>query len=778
MSTHKIERSARFDSADSAYLSRTPSAGNRKTYTISMWVKRAGLGTSQTLFYAGTDASNKTRLNFSSTGTLQFYDITGGSTERAKVFSNAVYLDPSVHMHVVAAVDTTQATSSDRIKLYVGGGQITSLGTASYPSQNTDLYIGAANDHRVGGGPTGDTQFCNCLISEVNYIDGLALDPSYFGETDPATGEWAPKEYTGSYGTNGFRLDFSDNSNTTSSTLGKDRSGNNNDWTPNNFSVSAGVGNDSLVDTPTNYGTDTGAGGEVRGNYCTLNPLDPPTLTTLTNGNLDLSIGSGKGGVRGTFGVSAGKWVYECTGAGFTATNGVKVGWSTKSFNLSASSDLGAAGTGFGVRAGTGSTDYFEYNGSSTNLSANFTSSTNVLRMEVDFDTGHVEVFKVVGGTPTSVYSATHSGLVGQTWFPTFVNETGSTTKALSVNFGQRPLSSTATSGFKTLCTQNLPDPAIKKPSEHFRVVLDTGANIKSSAEAVFAGSDFLEWIKDRANSNNHQLIDTVRGTSAVLQSNSTGAETTYSAPSGNSVGWVWKKGPLLDIVSYTGNATNRTIAHALGVAPALMIFKNRTDGGGQPWNSYHKDVGATKRLRLNATDAAATSSSEFNDTAPTSSVFSVGTSAATNGSGADMIAFLFAEIPGFSKFGIYTGNGSADGPFIWCGFKPRWLMVKRTDTTGDWLQYDAARELYNPRSTLLFPNSTAAEFQNANYPLDFVASGFKLRAGGASSAAYNASGATYIFAAFAEAPFKYSAAQIELSSNPDMASMNLAVLP
>ena len=267
-SDYQISRSLRFNSADSAYLNRTPgSATNRKTFTWSGWVKRSAITTNSNLFSAGANVGDidNTTIRFSSTDSLNFSVF----TSTVEVTTTAVYRDVSAWYHVVCAVDTTQATSSDRVKLYVNGSQITSFSTATYPVQNSDTEINNNSIHHVGVRNTGAglIQYFNGYMADVHFIDGQQLTPSSFGETNSNTGVWQPKAYTGTYGTNGFYLNFSDNSNTTAATLGKDYSGNGNNWTPNNFSVTAGVGNDSLLDTPTPYGTDTGLGGEVRGNY-------------------------------------------------------------------------------------------------------------------------------------------------------------------------------------------------------------------------------------------------------------------------------------------------------------------------------------------------------------------------------------------------------------------------------------------------------------------------------------------------------------------------------
>jgi hypothetical protein len=322
--------------------------------------------------------------------------------------------------------------------------------------------------------------------------------------------------------------------------------------------------------------------------------------------------------------------------------------------------------------------------------------------------------------------------------------------------------------------------PTIKKGSDHFQVVTGTGANILTTAQNVFPGN-YLIWIKDRANANNHQLIDTVRGASAVLQSNTTAAETTYAAPAGSSVGWAWKLGGAavannagsiasqvsantlagVSVVTYTGTGANATVGHGLGVAPKMIITKSRaavTD-----WGVYHASMDASPQnglMILSSTNAYTVDATAYNNTAPNSSVVSVGTSSRTNNSG-NMLMLSFAEIAGFSKFGKYPGNGSSDGPFVYCGFRPRLVIVKCSSNAGsNWFVIDSARGSYNVDNARLYVNDAGAEVADADRQLDLLSNGFKVRHYNASNGDCNINGYTYIFAAFAELPFNYANAR------------------
>jgi hypothetical protein len=208
--------------------------------------------------------------------------------------------------------------------------------------------------------------------------------------------------------------------------------------------------------------------------------------------------------------------------------------------------------------------------------------------------------------------------------------------------------------------------------------------------------------------------------------------------------------------VTYTVTGTAATVGHGLGVAPKFLIVKNRVQGTYGNWTVWHTTLTGSQYLTLNATTAIETNNNRWNGTVPTSTVFSVGTDSFgnTNKSGDTYVAYCWAEIAGFSKFGSYTGNGSTDGPFIYLGFRPKYWMVKRTDAGAPWLVYDSSRNTYNVANSYLIPNASDAEVNGSspNDVNDFLANGFKVRC---SNAGENISNGTYIYAAFAENPFK-----------------------
>jgi hypothetical protein len=425
-------------------------------------------------------------------------------------------------MHLVVAFDTTQATAANRIKVYVNGVEAV-YSTASYPAQNSDTLVNAAVYHQISGRPAGN--FLNGYLADVHFIDGQALDPSSFGEFDD-NGVWQPIAYAGSYGTNGFYLDFADNS--TAAALGTDTSGNGHTWTVNNLSVAAGAGNDSLVDSPTNYGTDTGAGGEVRGNYCTWNPLaklgDIAQTLNVSNGNLQFN-SSANIGVLGTLGMASGKWYWEVIGQTLTATGAadqIYVGMTDKTSGTSRIAGLCGYRTTGVITNGNGATT----DGSSTTPFV----SGDIMRFAYDADAKKLFVGKngswLNSGDPVAGTGQAFSNVQGSSLFPV-ISDNSSPDSVLQTNFGQRPFAYTAPSGFKALCTTNLPEPTIADGSTAMDVALYTGNGSTQTISGLNFSPDFV-WIKARSQGTDwHALFNTIVGPTKRLFSNSTAAEAT-----------------------------------------------------------------------------------------------------------------------------------------------------------------------------------------------------------------------------------------------------------
>ena len=320
-SGYNIARSVRTRSSASGYFNRTlTTATNNKIWTWSAWVKRGTLNADSCLFSGGTTAgdANQFNIRFNSPSDT----ITMSSDVTNWRITSQVFRDPSAWYHFVLAVDTTQATAANRILFYINGVQVTAFSSSTNPTQNTTLGVNTASAHNLARRVTGSDLYFDGYLTEINFIDGQALTPSSFGETDSITGVWKPKAYSGTYGTNGFELNFSDNSASTATTIGKDYSGNGNNWTPNTISVTAGVTYDSMVDSPTV--------GSLSSNYCVLNPLAKALSSggtgTTTNGNLTITFGATNWyGHKGSIAVSSGKWYYEVVNT--SGTNAVQAGF-------------------------------------------------------------------------------------------------------------------------------------------------------------------------------------------------------------------------------------------------------------------------------------------------------------------------------------------------------------------------------------------------------------------------------------------------------------------
>jgi hypothetical protein len=322
--------------------------------------------------------------------------------------------------------------------------------------------------------------------------------------------------------------------------------------------------------------------------------------------------------------------------------------------------------------------------------------------------------------------------------------------------------------------------------------------SVSNAVNGVSFQPDFV-WTKPRSTAVGHTLFDSLRGVTKYLQSNTTGAEGTaatsltafnsdgFTVNSDTStgangvtyIGWQWNAGGStvtntsgtisaqvranptagFSVVTYTGNGTSgATVGHGLGVAPAMMIVKNRSSGT-EPWRIYHKNMAASPAtVAMNFdTGAASASSTRWNNTAPTSSVFTVGNDASVNANTNNYVAYLFAAVAGYSAFGSYTGNGSADGPFVYTGFRPRFVMFKKSSAAEDWVIFDTTRNASNLTNLQLYPNLSAVEATGVTGVIDILSNGFKIRG---TSDALNTNGGTYIFMAVAENPFKLSLAR------------------
>jgi hypothetical protein len=903
---YQVSRSIRLNASDSAFLSRTPaSAGNRKTWTWSGWVKRSSLtAVEEHLWIAGVGQTTDTtyqRIYFDSNNKLRVsaYNFHFRITTQ-------VFRDFSAWFHLVVAVDTTQATANNRVRVYVNGAEVTAFDTINNPAQNDDTGTNSTALHYIGA-EAGPIRLFNGYLADVHLIDGQQLTPSSFAETNATTGQWVPKAYTGSYGTNGFKLSFSNNASTT--TISQDSSGNNNHWTSNNIRVSltgqntytgasnyldkaldgifgnsstqnvaytatfttpipynslsvvygnmanSSLGNPasgavlsvngSTVSATSTYGVspytttyhkiyttntpgtltslgmsagvggshesgiyevyvngsllisygpsenDTGAGGDVRGNYCTWNPL--ANSATLTNGNLDCANGAASWQTAlSTIAVSSGKWFAELTLTTHSVTNaGIHFGIAATSYSPAAGNYLGNTSTSYAYRSVVGEATGSKVNSNSFTSYGAVSTQGDVVGLALDLDAGTLTFYKN-GVSQGQAFS----GISG-----TFVIALSVYNAAGSINFGQRPFAFPV-SGFKALCDQNLPAPTIAKPSTVMDVKLYTGNGSTQTISGLGFSPD-LVWVKCRVGTRNHVLSDTIRGANNVLASNTTAAQVSpavngqisafnsdgFAVAAGTSdaletnnlndtyTAWTWDAGSStvtntqgsitsqvranasagFSIVTWTAPASGvYSFGHGLGVAPRMVIMKDRGSGG-TLWCVYHASVTSNDQaLALNQTAAISSYPG----------IWGAGVTSTVVGSTANMgivpsspaVAYCFAPVAGYSAFGSYTGNGSADGPFVYTGFRPRWILFKNSSVgVEDWWLHDTARNTYNVMTSLLVPNTSNAEGTNVAHSVDALSNGFKIRT---TAQGVNGSGHTIVYAAFAENPFQYSRAR------------------
>ena len=790
-----IDNSLRFNDDDSSRLLRTPSSTtNRRTWTYSAWVKPAKLSAEQYIWEA-QNGTNFNRAGFNNTE-IVIGAGTSGVAWTWNLYSDAKHRDSSAWYHVVYALDTTQSTASNRVKVYVNGSQITDWRIETYPSQNSDWgwnttgqhNIGARNDSQYGLGG-----FFDGYLAEVYFVDGQQLSPTDFGEYDN-NGIWKPldsEDVTSAitFGTNGFYLDFEN-----SGSLGADSSGNSNNFTPTNLTST-----DQMPDTPTkNFCTLNGVRGAI-GNY---------DNGTLSEGNLKFvtpnqSIFSQQ---EGTIFLTSGKWYWEV----FFVSSGNDAGvLGIQRSGLDIGAYPGKTANGYGYDSyGSG---LKIHNNSSSAYGSSY-GANDIIGVALDLDNGTLTFYKN-NSSQGQAFSGIDSSLgwsfsYGAGYLNTFVVNFGQdssfagnkTAQNNSDGNGEGDFFYAPPTGFLCLNSTNLAtalSPTIDDGSAYFQTLTFTGNG--STQTLTFEGNSDLQadfmWFKERNLSANwHQLWDTSRGigvaSSKRLYSNASSAEENITSGAGvRGVGtdtvevgstagingssqpmvlWGWKAnggttssntdGSItstvqanttagFSIVTYTGTGSNATVGHSLGVKPDMVIVKNRS-ASGRGWVVWHNALAGNEALELNTTDAKITSTTSWNSTVPTSSVFSVGTRVGTNESSQTFVAYCFAEIEGYSKFGSYEGNGSStDNSFIYTGFQPEFVMLKNIDATFNWMMFDNTRDEAVINSLL---EANTSDSERVDDKIDFLSNGFKIR----SNSGENGGSYTYIYMAIARSPF------------------------
>ena len=673
--------------------------------------------------------------------------------------------------------------------IYINGQQ-----DATGSTSGALTKMGQSGQTNTIGKRSNQATYIHGYLADTVFLDGVIKPVSDFGETKESI--WIPKDVSDTlslsdFGTNGYYLNYAD-----SSDLGKDVSGKGNHWTSNNLAAE-----DQVPDSPTN-------------NFATMNAVDDSSMN-YSEGNLRPTPASDYKATRGTIGIpTSGKWYFEArviTGGGGNVQDQM-IGVATSSNVLTGTSPYPQA---FKFGVGYVGSGQINRAGSANQTSLTALSAGTIVGVAVDVDNNQVQFYLngSAEGTAKQLVSTSEPN------FPMFV---GATNRSSQFNFGQDSTFAGAISAggnadangngdfayappsdHLALCTSNLSDPAIdpnseENPTDHFNTVLYTGDGQTTKSVTVGFEPDFT-WIKSRSTTGHHSLIDSVRGDIAInsnqaiaeygvtpFNSNSNGTidvpyyNNAYSMNTNSTtyVAWNWLGGGAastnnngaiqssvsantkagFSIVSYTGTGSASTVGHGLTQAPELILVKNRDDAT-KNWNVYATILG-NNYLELNNSIVTFTGANYFNNTLSTNTVFSVGSLGSTNGNGNGMIAYCFHSVDGFSKVGRYISNNSADGPFSYTGFRPAFLLIKRTQSaSANWLIYDDKRDTYNQMQFALFPNTDAAEYTSNLLHVDFLSNGFKIR--NATYGETNApSGHVYLYMAFAKQPFKYANAR------------------
>lgn len=795
-----ISNSLRVRKSASAYLSRTNAAlapTDGKKGAISILVRRGLISAATDCMvlesYAGASGA-ATNVNLQTADTLNFGF---GAGAVGGIVTNRKFRDPNGFMHIFISFDSTQATAANRVLLWINGVAETSFSSSVYPALNAVLELstsGCANN-RIGCNWNATGAFGDFVIAKIAFVDGSVCQATDFIGTDSNGFIYSKSNAQirsavaargsntrGNFGVHGWLLDFTNTASTT--TIGYDHSQSDtdttgNNWTSSGISLTAGVTYDALIDVPANNSAASGT--QPASNYATLNPLDNGA-GTLSEANLKLLYASAAFVLnRATLGMSSGKWYWEGTIAALPTVAGNSIGIADSAASLA--NYLGSSAKGYGWQDNA-----TKYNNA---VSAAYGASYNtndVIGVKFDADTGTLEFLK-----NNVSQGVAYSGIAAGTYFPAFSVYGGNGWQA---NFGQRPFSYTPPTGYKALCTANLGTPAIPTPNKYFDVALWTGTNstrtISMTNSTMKTG---LVWIKDRSNAQDHKLTDIVRGATKALISDTTGIETTdangvtafgtgafnlgtgtrnYNDTNGDTyAGWVWAtngtsgatntSGTVNSTVSAdttagisicafnSGAAGDRSFGHGLGIAPKMVVVKD-LQSVGTHWAVYHSSAISvvTNQLLLDLTNAVGSAGGNaWGATLPTSTVVGFGSNVII-GANSNCIAYCFAEVAGFSKFGSYTGNGSTDGTFVYTGFRPRFVLVKSSTAVDSWRIYDALRPGYNVIGGTLVAEATTIESTAAE--IDFLSNGFKLRVTTTPNAAQ-----TYVYACFAECPIQYS---------------------
>ena len=780
--TYEIQNSLRHNSG--AYLNSSFS-GNNQPFTVSMWIKRGQLDSDMHLMSAAGSnhpgGADIHQFGIDSSNRLFAFAFINSNSQRYNVKCNAKLEDCSNWYHLTYNYDSTQSTSSNRIRLYINGVLQTDLANSDYPSSNEGNYINGGKPWIIGHESRRFRYPFQGYFANIYFIDGQYLEPTAFGET--VNGVFIPKEHTGSYSGTSFFLEFQD-----ASDFGKDTSGESNGWAQNNYSNSNGINGDQFTDVPTN-------------NFCTRQNhfrSDGDNLS-LENGLVRRTGGADK--CLGTFLLKNNKYYFEYQAED---NNGNQIPGVTQAdtdvrCRDNTEAEFYASNGEFKIESGRQQSGFSTYgSGDIIGVAIDTTLSTPKVWFAKNNSwqgaSGNSGTFNASGG-----YSLT----AGKEYVFNADHGSGSSTTTGTGFFGahQGGFNYTPPTGFVAASAANLPNPSIKDGRKHFHTLFYTGNGSNSHA---ITGLDFSpDWvmIKARNATGSWAIFDTVRGATKRLGNSGAGvgatSESTVSASlksfdsngftfgneNGNNngenyVAWCWNAGNStitntdgsisaqvranatcgFSIVSYTGDgASSATLGHGLGVTPKAFVVKSRSQNRG--WNNFHHIMGNGKYIQWNQNHQAVTNSDFWNNTSPTSSVFTVGTDNDVNDSAQNYIAYVFAEVDGFSKFGEYVGNGNSNGTYVITGFRPSYVFVKTYNDASEHWNIPIDVDFNNPIDNYVSFNLNNAERGNDDGApaMDFYSNGFKIRTS-YNNLSHNS--ADFIYWAFARNPFKHSNAR------------------
>jgi len=806
----EISNSLRFDNASNQNLVFTPSsAGNLRAWTLSMWVKRGNVSDQDHNIFSA-NAEDNFRFMADDTFNGNMYSA-ARSAGYADFDTSSVYRDASAWYNIVYSWDSNNGTAANRIRVFVNGVNQTALsGSNSYPSQNTDSSTNLAISHAIGKQANTTSRNFDGYIAEVNFIDGTTHDASSFGELKNDI--WIPKNTSGlTFGSQGYRLQFKQTgTDTDANGVGADTSGNTNHFAPTNITA-----NDVVPDSPTNNfatynAVDNPEGAALSEGNLKCKSVDAAYEVVL--GTIPFSSGKYYWEQNATSGNAIDSLSVATTAIPPDKRNN-NTGVDTNSVGYYA----GNGGAGLiiwndavhqGSLAGWGAGDVMSVACDMDNKTIQFRKNNSLIYTASASANGNIT------NTWNDMIPAWSigSGVVNKSSVTNFGQDSSfagqETAQGNADENGIGDFYYAPPSGYLALCTANLPDPVETidpakggSVQDYFNTVIYTGNGSNRNITGVGFQPDWV-WIKDRGRHYSHVLGDSVRGDNKNLSSNGTGAEEDDSAKfrtfvsdgfqvgthngvnanNENYVAWNWKAGTSFSndasstsvgsidsagsvntdvgfsIINFTGTGSVLTVAHGLSQAPEFIIEKSREKN--DYWAVYAEPIGNTKGFILSATTAATASDTFWNNTSPTSSVWTVGTQNAVNNSGQETIAYCFHSVEGFSKIGTYTGNGNNNGAFCYTGFKPAWIIIKQT-AIDDWGIYDNKRTGQNNDGSagngVLYPNLNIDEETQASRAIDLLSNGFKLRT---SNATFNENNGTYVFMAFAEQPFKYANAR------------------